>query len=140
ADLAAQSDRRLRWLADQLPVATVGPDAWWRIVTALLRLRPARAAAIHRHLADEDAWLRDALGLDADRQRLPGDPECPACRTRRLYAQTAASDPALWTVVCALPGCRCSGTDCPCGMAVRVAGVAHIWPRSTVLAGTTAAA
>lgn len=74
-----------------------------------------------------------------DRRPLPGV-ECPACRHRLVYTQTAGPEEA-WTVVCAAE-CRCRGVSddpkhadrrCPCGMPGAVEGVAHIWPRAAVI-------
>ncbi|RKN38487.1 hypothetical protein D7223_31160 [Micromonospora endolithica] len=132
-----RSTAKLRWLADQLPTAPAGPDPWWRLYDALPRLQPGTAALIARHLADEDRWIREAVGVGPDRAPLPGVP-CPHCGERQLVVQTAGPVDA-WTVVCAT-GRLCTGGGCPCGMPGAVEGVPHIWRRADAIGAVAGAA
>jgi hypothetical protein len=136
ADLVDRLDRRLTWIADQVRPST-GLDPIVRILAAVQTAQPGTAAGIARHLADEDAWIRIALVLPPGRQLIPGV-DCPACQVRQLYVQTAAPVDAQ-TVICSA-GCLCTGDGCPCGMAVQVVGVAHIWPRAAVMGAVAGAA
>ncbi|WP_420123191.1 hypothetical protein [Nakamurella sp.] len=131
-DLFRRSTGRLEWLARMIH-ADEGP-AVGRILTAIPRLSPATAAVVARHLVDEDAWVRAAVGLGPACSPLPGV-VCPHCGERQLVVQTAGPVEA-WTVVCAT-GRLCTGAGCPCGMPGAVEGVPHIWPRAVVLAGVT---
>lgn len=128
-EMADRATAKLGWLADQLREDT-GLDPLARIMAALGHAQPGTAAAIHRHLADEDAWIRNATGAAPQREPLPGV-ECPHCGERQLYVQTAGPVDA-WTVICATAR-LCVGEGCPCGMPGAVEGVAHIWPRTVVL-------
>jgi hypothetical protein len=110
-------------------------DARWTwMVTVLPVTRPGIAEAVGITLADADARVRAVCGIEPDRIALPLAPECPACGVRRLRVQNSAPNSARWTVVCASAGCRCTGTDCACGMDVRVRGVGHIWSADSEVA------
>ncbi|RLK13307.1 hypothetical protein DER29_4324 [Micromonospora sp. M71_S20] len=148
AEMHGRLDRKLTWLANAVFASPPHADALDRLQSCIPDLQPGTAALVHRHLADEDQWVRDALGIDPARALLPGNPECPACGARALEVQTAGPVDA-WTVVCAgtrQPGggphnpCLCTGQGCPCGMPSAVEGVAHIWPRGVVLGGVAGAA
>ncbi|RGC68437.1 hypothetical protein C5N14_13705 [Micromonospora sp. MW-13] len=136
AELDHRLTGKLGWLADTIR-ATPGPDPWWRIYDALPRLQPGTARVVHRHLVDEDTWVRAAVGLGPDREPLPGV-ACPHCGERQLVVQTAGPVDA-WTVVCAT-GRLCTGQGCPCGMEGAVEGAAHIWPRAAVIGAVAGAA
>ncbi|WP_329013154.1 hypothetical protein OG271_03890 [Micromonospora rifamycinica] len=127
-DLYRRSTSRLDWLARMIR-ADQG-SAVGRILTAIPGLLPGTAAIVAQHLADEDAWVRAAVGLGPACSPLPGVP-CPHCGERQLQVLTAGPVDA-WTVICAT-GRLCTGTGCPCGMPGAVEGVAHIWPRAAVL-------
>ncbi|MFY1658559.1 hypothetical protein [Micromonospora sp. WMMD1274] len=132
SDLHRRLTGKLRWLAQQIdaPGAGLGLDPLALLMTALPRLQPGTAAAIGRHLVDEERWVRDAIRQPRPTQPLVGIP-CPHCGERQLVVQTAGPIDA-WTVVCAT-GRHCTGPDCRCGMPGAVEGVTHIWPRSVVL-------
>ena len=59
----------------------------------------------------------------------------PRCATRALTVNCAGPVDG-WTVTCV---CLCVGAGCPCGMAGAVEGVAHIWPRSSVIGAVAGA-
>ncbi|MCX4468738.1 hypothetical protein OOK41_00130 [Micromonospora sp. NBC_01655] len=129
ATLAERAERRLTGIAGMLRTpADLGPLG--QIITAIPQLQPGTAAVVHRHLVDEDTWVRAAVGLSPDRKPLPGV-ACPHCGERQLVVQ-AAGPVEAWTVVCAT-GRLCVGRGCPCGMPGAVEGAAHIWPRAAVL-------
>lgn len=137
ADLRATADKRLGGIAAMLRID--GPNLA-RIIELTPRVLPGTAAVLARHLADEDRWVRDAIGVGCERRHLV-DIECPACAERALYVQTAGPQDA-WTIVCdgsrrdgRHNPCLCTGQGCRCGMDGAVEGVAHIWPRNVVLAG-----
>ena len=137
ADMVDRLTGKLGWLADQIH-AGPGPDPWRRLHDALPRMQAGTAAVVARHLHDEDTWVRNAVGLDPDRQPLPGTPECPGCRQRRLELCTAGPETA-WVVVCAAR-CLCGGQGCPCGMDGAVEGAPHIWLRAAVIGAVAGAA
>ncbi|TDC42073.1 hypothetical protein [Micromonospora sp. KC213] len=126
--LLARADRRITGVAAMLRLD--GPDPLRLILDTIPSTQPGTAAIVARHLADEDTWVRNAIDLRPAREPLPGV-ACPHCGERQLYVQTAGPVNA-WTVVCST-GRLCTGEGCPCGMPGAVEGVAHIWPRSTVL-------
>ncbi|TDC81886.1 hypothetical protein E1193_13360 [Micromonospora sp. KC606] len=126
--LLARADRRITGVAAMLRLD--GPDPLRLILDATPRALPGTAALVARHLADEDTWIRNAIGTGPARAPLPGI-ACPHCGERQLYVQTAGPVDA-WTVVCAT-GRLCIGQGCPCGMPGAVEGVAHVWPRSVVI-------
>lgn len=97
------------------------------IVDALRELDPWRAQGAARSLAKADRVVRTACRIP-DR-RVPYEDVCPGCGTYGLVWETAAYDPAQWTVLCGY-GCRCVGQACGCGLAVRVVGSAHRWEPS----------
>lgn len=136
-DLLGRLDRKVRWLAEQLHAADGIFDPLECIRDRIADLSPATARLAHRHLADEDAWVRAAIGARPDRQPLPGV-ACPACQHRLVHVQTAGPQDA-WTVVCAA-GCLCVGAGCRCGLPGAVEGVAHIWPRTAVIGAVAGAA
>lgn len=70
-----------------------------------------------------------AVGAGQDRRRMPGQPECPACGTRELYAEVSSRDPREWSIRCGYAECECEGPFCPCqhGTDAR-AGRRHVWP------------
>lgn len=132
ADLLHRSSDKLNWLAQQLdgrrPEAAFGMDPIARILAAVPKVQPGTARVAAQHLADEDTWVRAAVGMPAGGTPLTGVP-CPRCGIRQLTAHT--DGPAeVWTVTCP---CVCVGAGCPCGMPGAVEGVAHIWPRAAVL-------
>ncbi|MFI6266142.1 hypothetical protein [Micromonospora sp. NPDC051006] len=129
AEMVERVDAKLDWLACQLG-DTVGFDPLSRVLTAIVRLQPGTVRLVAQHLADEDTWIRNAVGLAPARELLPGV-DCPHCGERQLYVQTAGPI-ERWTVICAT-GRLCMGQGCPCGMPGAVEGVAHIWPRAAVL-------
>lgn len=131
AELAERAMGTLAWLADQLHTP-IGSDPLARLQAAIPTLQPGTAATLCRWMAEADARIRTTLGLDPDEILLTGA-ACPSCGIRQLHLQTAAPT-AEHTVVCAA-GCRCVGTSCTCGMAIRIEGVAHIWNRSSLVAG-----
>ena len=122
--LADRTTDTLAWLAGRLNARGLG-DPLGRLHTALPALAPAGAAHLHRWLAELDAGIRRALGLEQARQPLVGQ-RCPACRVRQLYHPTSCAE--LYLVLCG-EACPCTGDACPCGMQIRVAGVQHIWVR-----------
>lgn len=135
AELADRTTHTLAWLTRH---HAPGPgDGLPRLLAAIPHLMPATARVVTLHLADEDDRIRRALGLPPAGTPLPG--ECPHCRRRALRAWT--DGPAeTWTITCT---CRCAGSPdiaptggCQCGMATRVEGIQHIWPRAAVLART----
>lgn len=69
------------------------------------------------------------VGAGQDRRRMPGQPECPVCGTRELYAEVSSRDPREWSIRCGYDDCECEGPFCPCqiGTATR-AGRRHVWP------------
>ena len=142
ADLLHRSSGKLDWLAGHLdrrsPEAAFGMDPIARILAVVPKVQPGTAALIARHLHDEDQWVRNAVGLDPDRQPLPGAPECPGCRQRRLELCTSGPETA-WVVVCAAR-CLCGGAGCGCGMDGAVEGAPHIWPRAAVIGAVAGAA
>lgn len=99
-----------------------------RVAQLIPRTSPAGAAILGGWLAGLAAEIRTALGLDQAEEILPGT-ECPACGMRPLRAHAAAS--SGWVTVCR-PECLCTGLGCSCGMAIRVEGVAHVWPMAAV--------
>lgn len=121
---------KLRWIADQIPTPELPAGSLARIIAAVEHLQPGAARVVAQHLADEDAWVRDAIRQPRPVQPLPGV-ACPHCGERQLVVQTAGPVDA-WTVVCAT-GRLCVGQGCPCGMPGAVEGVSHIWPRHVVL-------
>lgn len=138
ADLLHRSDGRLSWICGQLPSPVTMADYIGHILARLPALQPGTARIVWQHLAEEDAWVRAAIGQERHARELPGV-DCPACRVRALSVQTAGPVEA-WTVVCAGSWsdgahnpCLCVGHGCLCGMPSAVEGVAHIWPRAVVL-------
>ncbi|SCL16407.1 hypothetical protein GA0074692_0022 [Micromonospora pallida] len=129
--LLDRADRRIAGLAVMTRLAA-DTDPLGRLIAGIPALLPGTAAIVARHLADEDAWIRNAVGLYAERSLVPGEPPCPVCQVRRLEVQTAGPV-EVWTVVCA-EQCLCTGQGCRCGLDGAVEGVAHIWPRAAVLA------
>ncbi|MEU5945120.1 hypothetical protein ABZ793_06105 [Micromonospora sp. NPDC047465] len=134
ADLDQRLSGKLDWLAGQLdhrsPDAAFGMDPIARILAMMPKVQPGTARIVARHLADEDAWAREAIRQPRPAQPLTGVP-CPHCGERQLVVQTAGPVDA-WTVVCAT-GRLCVGQGCPCGMPGAVEGAAHIWPRDAVI-------
>lgn len=122
--LADRTTDTLAWLAGRLNTRGLG-DPLGRLHAALPLLAPVGAGHLHRWLADLDASIRRALGLDQVRQPLVGQ-RCPSCRVRQLYHPTSCAE--LYLVLCG-EACPCAGEACPCGMQVRVEGVQHIWVR-----------
>jgi hypothetical protein len=135
--LLDRADRRIAGLAVMTRLAT-DTDPLGRLIAGIPDLLPGTAAIVARHLADEDAWIRNATGHAQERSLVPGEPPCPVCQVRRLEVQTAGPVEA-WTVVCA-EECRCTGTGCRCGVEGAVEGVAHIWPRAVVVGAVAGAA
>ena len=134
AQLADSVAATLTWLADTLR----SPDARDPLVRLNhTHLAPGTAATVTRWLDDSDRRIRDSIGLAPHLWALPGTPECPGCRMRSLYVQTAAPS-HLWTVVCRA-GCVCSGEGCRCTMPVTVEGAAHIWAADHPLAAAALA-
>ncbi|MEU8186035.1 hypothetical protein [Micromonospora carbonacea] len=141
--------RELDPIAGLLPGAP-GMDPVTRIrlaVPAMSALAAERTAAALTRL---DQSARRTLGIGPDRHPLRGPvpPTCPACGARAtLHVQTAGPE-AAWTVVCdgtRPPGrphqpCLCAGAGCGCGMEGATEGVAHIWPRTSVLGAVAGAA
>ncbi|MGW3888905.1 hypothetical protein ACWD69_09460 [Micromonospora chokoriensis] len=136
AVLYADVTERLRLPAGHLPG---DGDPLARILAAIPGMQPGTAAATTKLLVRLDGRIRHELRIGPDRRPMPGI-ECPACRHRLVYVQTAGPEDA-WTVVCAAD-CRCAGVNddpehadrrCGCGMPGAVEGVAHIWWRSDVI-------
>ena len=130
AEMRERLDGKLDWLADTLRLPYGLDDGIDRIIECTPAVSPGTAAALGRHLADEERWVRDAIRQPRPTTPLIGVP-CPHCGERQLVVQTAGPIDA-WTVVCAT-GRHCTGAGCRCGMPGAVEGVAHIWPRSDVL-------
>lgn len=128
--LADRTTGTLTWLARKLNAAGPG-DPLGRLLAAVPDLRPAPAAHLQRWILEADHDVRKALGINADRQPLPGA-RCPSCGLRRLEAQTSADNRAHWTVICTA-GEVCAGNACTCGMPVKAAGVTHIWDATSSL-------
>ncbi len=145
AEMADRVDGKLRWLAGQiqkpravlLMMAGGMYDPLEVLLVSLPGLQPGTVAVVAKHLQDEDAWVREAIGIRPDEHLLPDAP-CPHCGERQLYVQHAGPIDA-WTVVCATRR-LCTGTGCPCGMPGAVEGVAHIWPRDAVIGAVAGAA
>ncbi|MEU1810969.1 hypothetical protein [Micromonospora aurantiaca (nom. illeg.)] len=132
AEMRDRLNDKLAWLAGQMPPPPTNP-AWEPIERILARLpwtQPGTAAALAKHLQDEDHWVREAIGIGPGRAPLIGVP-CPHCGERQLVVQTTGPADA-WTVICAT-GRLCTGHECGCGMPGAVEGVAHIWRRDHVL-------
>lgn len=123
--LADNVTSTLGWLADTLG-APPASDPLLRL-NALTPL-PGTAATLTRWLTENDQRIRTTLTMSPNLWAVPGSPECPGCKVRSLYVQTAAPSD-LWTVICRA-GCLCSGQGCRCDMPIKVEGVAHIWDRS----------
>ncbi|MBM0275344.1 hypothetical protein [Micromonospora tarensis] len=130
AEMAERCTGKLCWLVGQLPGTIDTADPIAVILSRIPQLQPGTARTVAQHLADEDAWVRQALGVRPDRAHLDGV-DCPHCGERQLVVQTAGPVDA-WTVVCAT-GRPCTGQGCPCGMPGAVEGVAHIWWRADVI-------
>lgn len=115
------------WLAaSELGHTPAGATMVEQLAGSIPQLGVRTCRDITSWLTGTDRAIRRALDLPPDLRRLPGNPACPVCTVRMLRVQASADDTAQWTVVCTVP-CRCSGEGCPCGMPVRVRGVAHIW-------------
>ncbi|EEP73519.1 hypothetical protein MCAG_03846 [Micromonospora sp. ATCC 39149] len=135
ADLYRRSTDRLDWLASTLR-CDHGPTVG-RILTAIPTLSPGTARIVAQHLTDEDAWVRAAVRLAPAREPLPGV-ACPNPRCgQRLLEVLTAGPVDCWTVRCQV--CLCIGAGCGCGMPGAVEGVAHIWPRASVLGAVAGA-
>jgi hypothetical protein len=137
AEMATRLDGKLCWLVGQLPGPIDTADPIAVILSRIPGLQPGTARTVAQHLADEDRWIREAVGIGPDHQPLPGV-DCPHCGERQLVVQTAGPIDA-WTVICAT-GRLCVGVGCPCGMPGAVEGVAHIWPRAAVIGAVAGAA
>lgn len=142
AEMAQRLDGKLGRIADMF-AAGDGPGLD-RIHAALPDMTAARVYWLTRHLADEERWVREAIGQPRPTAHLPG--ECRGCGQRSLLVQTAGPQEA-WTVVCAGSWedgvhnpCLCVGVGCACGMPGGVEGVAHIWWRGDVLRAVAGAA
>ncbi|XTZ17063.1 hypothetical protein ACQSSU_06700 [Micromonospora echinospora] len=132
-ELSRRATDRLEWIARQFR-AEPGRAALDAIHHRIPHLLPGTAALLHRHLADEDAWIRTACRLEPAGMPLVGVP-CPRCSVRGLTVHTDGPQDA-WTVTCT---CLCVGQGCTCQMDGAVEGVQHIWPRADVLDAVTTA-
>lgn len=139
ADLAANTTTTLDWLAHNVAgrLAQDHPDPAALLTQLAGGLRSSTAATITLWARELDDRIRTALSLHHDLWPLPGNPPCPACHVRQLYAQTSAPYTGDWTVICGAR-CLCPGPGCPCGMDLPTAGVAHIWGRGSALVDTYA--
>lgn len=131
ADTVREDVDQARWLATsalRLQGLPVGPA-----LTVLTRvigdLDPDVASEVARYLDHADKAIRRTLRLGDDHWPIPGNPACPSCGTRLLRARRSAPDSATWPVICGA-GCRCTGGNCGCGMAVKARHAPHIWPAS----------
>ncbi|WP_245730841.1 hypothetical protein [Micromonospora pallida] len=93
--LSDRADRRIAGLAVMTRLAA-DTDPLGRLIAGIPALLPGTAAIVARHLADEDAWIRNAVGLYAERSLVPGEPPCPVCQVRRLEVQTAGPEVGRW--------------------------------------------
>lgn len=129
ADTVRNDVDQARWLATSALRQTgmpVGPAL--AVLTRIIGdLTPDVAAEVGQYLNHADHAARRALRLGTDHLVLPTKPKCPACGVRMMRARTSNPDSAAWPVVCGA-GCQCTGNTCPCGMAIQVRRVAHIWP------------
>ncbi|WP_416902740.1 hypothetical protein [Micromonospora echinospora] len=132
ADLSQTAHGRLSGIAGMFR-ANPGSDPHTAIVGRIPHLTPSTAAILHKHLTDEDAWIRAAVRLEPAGTPLVGV-SCPRCGVRQLQVHTDGPAEA-WTVTCS---CVCVGQGCRCGAEGAVEGVAHIWPRATVITGRSA--
>ncbi|GIJ10749.1 hypothetical protein ACFFMR_18965 [Micromonospora andamanensis] len=134
-ELVSRLDGRLGWLARQIGAT---PSIWTQlewVIDTLPALQPGTARVVHRHLADEDTWVRALpIAVPPSTRPLPGV-ACPRCGVRQLTVHCAGPVDG-WTVTCV---CLCVGAGCPCGMAGAVEGVAHIWPRTAVIGAVAGA-
>ncbi|XTZ18174.1 hypothetical protein ACQSSU_12770 [Micromonospora echinospora] len=136
ADLARDVDKRLTNVAQHLPPIT-GFNPLYRLQQAIPGMSPGTAAITTTLLVRLDERVRRELRIGPDRQPLTGV-ECPACRHRLVYVQTAGPQDA-WTVVCGKP-CHCVGVGCRCEQSGAIEGPVHIWPRAAVLGAVAGAA
>jgi len=134
AEMGERAERRITGIASMLRIDGVR-DPLACILAVLPNTQPGTAAVLAKHLADEDRWIREAIGVGRTYAPILGEP-CPHCGERQLVVQTAGPVDA-WTVVCAT-GRLCVGVGCPCGMPGAVEGVAHIWPRAAVIGAVVA--
>jgi hypothetical protein len=106
------------------------------IPDAIRELDQWRALEAGRALSHADQVVRDAVRVGPSQE--PYEGMCPACGAYGLVWETAAADPAEWTVLCAY-GCRCEGEPCGCGLPVRVAGADHRWEPAIIAPTCTGA-
>jgi hypothetical protein len=134
AQLAERTTGTLTWLAGQLAgdLGRGHPDPAALLTQLVSSLQPVTAANLDRWAGDLDQRIRTALALHPDQWPLLGNPDCPACHVRQLYAQTSAPITREWTVICRA-GCICTGPGCTCGMPMLAAGVRHVWGRTSAL-------
>ncbi|GLY21679.1 hypothetical protein [Micromonospora sp. NBRC 101691] len=136
ANLVHDVDERLTAVARHLPATVIGRPLT-RLLSAIPGMSPGTAAITTTLLVKLDERVRRELRIGPDRKPLTGV-ECPACRHRLVYVQTAGPED-VWTVVCAKP-CHCTGVGCRCGQKDAVEGPVHIWPRDQVLTGSAISA
>ncbi|KXK63368.1 hypothetical protein AWW66_03380 [Micromonospora rosaria] len=127
--LATRTTATLAWLAAALTLPTTG-DPLPTLTAAVPTLRPSTARELSLWLDEADERIRRRLALEPDRELLVGL-ACPRCSARQLWLHTSGPTYTR-TVTCeaGTDGCLCTGPDCTCRMAVRAAGVRHIWPAS----------
>jgi hypothetical protein len=114
---------------------TIWPD-WWQcrtrwMLVALNGASPYAAQEAARTIGRADATIRTALDVTATQR--PCGVLCPACGGYSLVWEGPVNDPSQWTVTCTLRDCRCTGSNCPCGIDPKVGGAPHRWPGETAL-------